>query len=297
MPLVAVLIGVSFAVRSQDTRPAVTASQRPPGSVVAVMGSRLVVLAASDGRVERTLLWSPAGRTLGGIAVSSKTKRIYYTLGQGCGPPPEIWEIPISGGTPHRVASIGAAPAISPDGRFLAYSSTYTPGSRCPTLDTLAVRDLRTTREQRAQLAPRPFAVSAASWWPDSRRIEVTAGSDFETVRVEADGLRVLTTIRLPGNGYVFLPSGEAATAIPGATTSRLVAFDPTTGAQQRALAELNLPLVLLGGNPAGTSFLLSTLPTETSGSPNLYRVDLGNPQPFKLASNTGTAAWVPPTH
>src|SRR5260370_29302209 len=49
VPLVAVLIGVGFAVRSQDTRPAITASQRASGSVVAVMGSRLMVLAASDG--------------------------------------------------------------------------------------------------------------------------------------------------------------------------------------------------------------------------------------------------------
>jgi Tol biopolymer transport system component len=294
--VVAVLVGVSFAIRSQDTRPAITASQSGSGSLVAVLGSRLVVLSASDGRAERTLVRAPRGRTLGGIAVSWKTRRIYYTVGQQCGPPPEIWQIPISGGTPRLVASVGVEPAISPDGHFLAYSSTYTPGSRCLVLDTLAVRDLRTNREQRSQLAPRAFVVVPVSWWPDSHRLEVAIGPSFETVRIEADGLRVLTSIQLFGNGWVFLPSGEAITAVPSTTTTRLVAFDPTTGAQQRTLTELNQPLVLLGSNHAGTSFLLGTLPTETSGSPNLYRADLNNAQPIKLAPNTGSAAWLPPT-
>jgi hypothetical protein len=233
---------------------------------------------------------------LGGIAVSPKNRRIYYTVGQQCGPPPEIWQIPTGGGVPHRVVTNGSAPAVSPDGRFLAYASSLSTGSRCFVHDSLAIRDLRTGKEQRTRLAQRPFVVLPVSWWPDSHRVEVTVGSNFQTVRVETDGLRVLASIQLFGNGYVLLPSHEAVTAVPGTATSRLVAFDPATGAQQRTVAELNQPLVLLGSDPAGTTFLLSTLPTETSGTPNLYRADLGNPQPTKLASNTAIAAWLPPT-
>ena len=282
-----------------EARGAVPTSGHPRSeSVVAVIGSRLVVVSASDGRLLRTLATAlPGGRASGGIAVSARTRRVYYTVGQPCGPRPEIWQVPIGGGAAHRVVSNGAAPAVSPDGRFLAYTSGFTTGSRCSAHDTLAIRDLRTGKEQRSRLASFPSVVLPISWWPDSRRVEVSVGSDLQTVRVEAAGLRVRTSIRALGNGFVFLPNGEALTAVPGTTTSRLVAFDPSTGTQQRTVAELNQPLILLGSDPTRTSFLLSTLPTETSGSPALYRVDLANPQPIKLASDSGVAAWLPRTN
>lgn len=268
-------------------------------SVIAVIGTRLVVLSASDGRPLRTLATAPpGGRASGGIAASAKTGRIYYTVGQPCGPRPEIWQVPIGGGAAHQLVSNGAAPAVSPDGRFLAYTTGFTTGSRsCAAHDALAIRDLRTGKEQRSRLASFPSVVLPLAWWPDSRRVEVSVGSDIQTVRVDATGLRVVTNIRQLGNGFVFLPNREAVTALPGTTTSRLVAFDPSTGAQQRTVADLNQPLVLLDSNPAGTSFLLSTLPTETSGSPTLYRADVANPQPIKLASDSGVAAWLPGTN
>ena len=282
-----------------EVRGAVPTSGHPRSdSVVAMIGSRLVVVSASDGRPLRTLATAPpGGRASGGIAVSATTRRVYYTVGQPCGPRPEVWQVPIGGGAAHRVVSNGAAPAVSPDGRFLAYTTGFTTGSSCSAHDMLAIRDLRTGKEQRSRLASFPSVVLPVAWWPDSRRVEVSVSSEFQAVRVEAAGLRVVTSIRALGNGFAFLPSREAVTALPGTTTTRLVAFDPSTGAQQRIVADLNQALVLLGSDPAGTSFLLSTLATETSGSPTLYRVDLGNPQPIKLASDSGVAAWLPRTN
>jgi hypothetical protein len=266
-----------------------------PASVVAAIGSRLVVLSASDGHVERTLVSAPDGQPLVGLglAVSQKTGNVYYTIGGQCGARPEIWRVPIGGGTPHKVVSVGAGPSVSPDGRYLAYSTGEVLSNPCLAFDVLVVRDLRTGKEQHAQLGSGPYAITAQSWWPDSRRLEIANGPDSDTVRAAPDGIRELRQIQLRGNGYRFLPTGEPITALPTTTGTRIITFDPNTGRERRVVAELDQSLFLLDVDTSGSSFLMGGPLGESPSGWSLYRAHVGNPQPVNLASNAGTGIWL----
>jgi hypothetical protein len=293
--LAAFLAGVVLATGRSQNQPAVESTPPMPASVVAAIGSRLVVLSANDGHVERTLVSAPDGRPLVGLglAVSRKTGSVYYTIGGQCGARPEIWRVPIGGGTPHKVVSVGAGPSVSPDGRYLAYSTGEVLSNPCLAFDVLVVRDLRTGKEENAQLGG-PYAISTQSWWPDSRRLEIANGPDSDTVRVAPDGIRELRQIHQRGNGYGFLPTGEPITAVPTTTGTRIITFDPNTGSERRTVTELDQTLFLIDVDTSGSSFLLGGPLGESSSGSSLYRAHVGNPQPIKLVSNAGTAAWLP---
>ena len=292
--LAALLAGVVLATGGSQNQPAVESTPPMPASVVAAIGSRLVVLSANDGHVERTLVSAPDGQPLVGLglAVSQKTGNVYYTIGGQCGARPEIWRVPIGGGTPHKVVSVGAGPSVSPDGRYLAYSTGEVLSNPCLAFDVLVVRDLRTGKEENAQLGG-PYAITTQSWWPDSRRLEIANGPDSDTVRAAPDGIRELRQIHQRGNGYGFLPTGEPITAVPTTTGTRIITFDPNTGSERRTVTELDQSLFLFDVDTSGSSFLLGGPLGESSSGSSLYRARVGNPQPIKLASNAGTGVWL----
>ncbi|HEX5614086.1 MAG TPA: hypothetical protein VFZ83_02925, partial [Acidimicrobiia bacterium] len=97
---------------------------------------------------------------------------LYYTVRNGLSLLPDgvIWRLDTSG-PPERVVEVGHAPAISPDGRYLAYATATSPTS--PSTD-IVVRDLTDGRERR--WGPRPddpdfFRVNGRvitlAWSPD----------------------------------------------------------------------------------------------------------------------------------
>lgn len=154
------------------TATTVAAADLPP-FLVAADEKRLVVLDSGTGRIVRTLVQLPPDPAepveeccdhVGDIALSPDGATVYYHLvGEpGAG---QIWRVPVEGGEPEPVATNAADPAVSPDGKRLAY-----------TRGDLVVRELATGEER--TLAAEGYYVTGPAWAPDSRRVAYSVDVD-----------------------------------------------------------------------------------------------------------------------
>ena len=146
------------------------------------------------------IAWSPDGRTL------------YFTLREGGRGEPnstnlDIYAVPADGGA--APANLTAAsrgtdtgPAVSPDGRWLAYTSMARPGYEADR-QVVQLRDLG-TGETRALTADWDRSAGSIAWASDSRSLYVTAGDTLDTplFRIDAGTGRVtrLTQAGTVGN-------------------------------------------------------------------------------------------------
>jgi Tol biopolymer transport system component len=127
-------------------RPVRSFSVSPDGSMVAYITTEVVVVSVDDGRPRhvadhgdntsaKQMTWSPDGRFL---VFSNRTAQ---TVVPGTDVPySELWRVPVSGGAAERMglsADSILQPAISPDGRRLAFSVNIDPSPRVHVLDRL----------------------------------------------------------------------------------------------------------------------------------------------------------------
>jgi hypothetical protein len=170
-----------------------------PAELVALRGDRVVVLDAHSGAERRVLATHRPGRdepgvTLQGIAVTPDGRDVYYATVTD-----DDWgtvhRVATDGRRPARVISDGMSPAISPDGRYLAYAAPgpSEPGGPDRCCNTIAVvtldpGTLRIWGFPASDLTDRVWVTQASftklAWAPDSRRLAFTVSYEGETVAV-----------------------------------------------------------------------------------------------------------------
>ena len=150
----------------------------------------IVLVALPSGQVKRTLVRPAVGATVGKLALSPDGTKLYYALSTA---PCEssIYVVPTPGGAPSvisrgSVASIGKPahaqedPAISPDGRRLAYAHSVCDGNPADgrtsselVVDDLATRDVWTWPAAAAPADGGTDSVAHPVWSVDGRRVGV----------------------------------------------------------------------------------------------------------------------------
>ncbi|MGH8997808.1 MAG: TolB family protein [Acidimicrobiia bacterium] len=200
--------------------PSQSASTPAPAQAVALSrdGGMVVLLEVATGRHLHTLASHPptAGDpVLQGVATAPSAGRAYYALAGGCGEG-TIARVRLDGrGEPVTVAR-GISPAVSPDGRRLAYAAPGRPRSdgRPACFNAIAVKDLRTgkTRTWRypddgdhSGALYTESSFTKLAWSPDSRRLAFTVSYEGDSISVldttTHDGLAQAIEVVIPGGG------------------------------------------------------------------------------------------------
>lgn len=158
---------------------------------------KVVLLDPASGDEIRVLATHPPdkGQSLQGVALTPDRRYAYYALAAGCGDG-SIYQVRTEGRSRPRWVAGGISPAVSPDGRRLAYAA---PGRQradgtggCH--NVVVVRDLISGEELRRISFPddeahqSAFYLDAAftrlSWAPDSRRLAITHSYEGDSVSV-----------------------------------------------------------------------------------------------------------------
>jgi WD40-like Beta Propeller Repeat len=285
---------------------------RPDIVAVTAQGA-LVVLNPLSGEARRILVAS--GVVGGAVAVSPDGRTVYFAARSGC--LGEIESVPVTGGRP-RTITPGVLPALSPDGKKLAFARQ--PGSGAagvcdypPADDQVIVRDLaggdETVLASGNGAAP-PVPVTQLSWAPDSRRLLVSAGpapgsqDRYLTVVDPATARRYLPSassggVAVPpgprGSYYrdgAFLPDGDlfvsrvcCTAGAPRATSSLLLEISPSGHlVRQVGLGFPDRAHTSFGADPTGHWLLYLS-------GPDLF-LSLDGAAPFKLTTGLTAAAW-----
>ena len=174
------VVSVTSSPTTTESPAAVTwrkASSDTVGAIVAIAPAIDDLIVIEDGR-QRPLHVLDAvpnresSNVFGAIAVSNG--QVYFTIWQGEPAVPSIWKVPLAGGQAAKFADNAANPALSTDGRMIAFA-TGAPVHR------LVVREFATGRERAAEVG----SLGAMRWSPDSRRIAITGwGEDSSFVRL-----------------------------------------------------------------------------------------------------------------
>jgi hypothetical protein len=216
-----------------------------PRELAAIVGGSVVVLDGRDGHTLRTLASHEEATTGGfpyleGVTLAPDRSQVFYALAGDCGPS-TIYRVAADGRTPAEPVVGGVSPAVSPDGRKLAYA-VATPGPvaslspsapvsspaaepegvmhadepgaerRCQ--NAVVVRDLQTGVERTWRYPDTPdFAtnlyqqavITEIAWAPDSTRLAYTLSYEGDSVSIldtQADAdLSRTLEVVIPGGG------------------------------------------------------------------------------------------------
>jgi hypothetical protein len=300
-----------------------------PSEIVAWSNAGTIeVLSANNGHVIRTLApYDGEGRGISSLAVSI-SGILYFdetTRGEHGLPVAVINSVPVSGGAVRQFAK-GCDPAISPDGRFLAYVTglaACTPGYAAP--EAITVTNLVTGQRHSWRSSPEAI-LDSLSWSSDSRYLSLhrQTGHPPEYVNsylildrtARSGSLRVAHLVPLPNSvapdplpgdiAWVgFLGSSKGGLEGVGEVTSgagvpvKLVAVDGSSG---RVLGNLaSLPNGIFNGTFGDP--IVGTVPADPtgkfillvgSGGGPLYRWTVGGDQPTLIADGVSGGVWVP---
>jgi Tol biopolymer transport system component len=180
--------------------PALTGTAAP-GQIIALTDRGVVALDAQTG-AERRLLAGIRKGTGQGISVSPDARSAYFAVVDGDAG--TISVVDTAGASPPAFVATGSFPAVSPDGRQLAY---VTP------VDTIAVLDLETGARRTWAFAEDDPAgnwllqarLLGLAWAPDSQRLAFTVSYEGDTIAVldtaTAATLSEATEVVVPGGG------------------------------------------------------------------------------------------------
>jgi Tol biopolymer transport system component len=302
--VIALLVTLVAVVRDDDGGTGVTATPggvAPSQIVAATEDGRLVVLDAATGAEIRTLADGlDAGTT---VAVTPDGERVFFDRPNSpeSDPPRELLTVPTGGGEPDRLIGGAGQPAVSPDGRLLAFVRYQPPGLQVVEIpDTFegwipnVVGDGEVSGTSQAVLAP--------SWAPDSRHLVYTVAGTPEgsPPRVAELGYGMRLDAAPP-----ILVSGCAVTSYIGDSGlvavvqggDRAIAVDPASGQEVREL--FRGPGLLCGNDRplASDKSGAHVLYVTSEAAPALFRWSDGEAGPTKIADGIVAAAWLaPPT-
>ena len=269
-----------------DVDPTLVSAGRPspdgprPNEIAAIEGGSVVLLDARDGHTVRTLATHTEATTGGfpylqGVSLSPDRSQVFYSLAGDCGPA-TIYRVATDGRTPPAVVVVnGVSPAISPDGRKLAYAvagpaPAATPGSVAvsgppdaePHTDeallperhcqnAVVVRDLTTGAERTwrypdtadyATSLYQDAVISEIDWAPDSTRLAYTLSYEGDSISIldtdaNADLGQTDEVVIPGGGGNSSHPAWQATTGLLGVFNTRFeCCFDDNYTGPPRAL-------------------------------------------------------------
>ena len=202
-----------------------------PADIAAIVGGSVVMLDGRDGRTVRTLANHPEATTGGfpylqGVTLSPDRREVYYSLVGDCGAA-TIFRVPTDGSMSSVAILTGVSPAVSPDGRKLAYAVATPSQEERLCQNAIVVRDLQTGAERTWRYPDTPdFAtplfqdavISEIAWAPDSLRLAFTLSFEGDSVSV----LNTETGADLGDTVEVVVPDGGGNSSHP--------AWQPTSG-------------------------------------------------------------------
>ncbi|HVW33030.1 MAG TPA: hypothetical protein VHL53_10865 [Acidimicrobiia bacterium] len=288
-----------------------------PKDIAAIQGGAVVLLNGADGHVLRTLASHPEAATGGfpyleGVSLSPDRKQVFYAVAGDCGAA-QIFRVAADGKTPSRPVLTGVSPAVSPDGRKLAYA-VASPGPAPAPLagapaeeaggrhcqNAIVVRDLHTGAERTWRYPDTPdyttplyanAVISEIAWAPDSTRLAYTLSYEGDSISIldtdkDADLSQTVEVVIPDGGGNSSHPAWQATTGRLGLFNTRFeCCYDDNYSGPPRALLvdpDRRSDSALL---PPGTR--VSVLDFDASGAHLLY-VDSG-----RLYRRSGAAAPV----
>lgn len=251
-----------------------------PAEIAAVAGGSVVLLDSADGHTVRTLATHAEAATGGfpyleGVSLSPDRKTVFYALAGDCGPA-TIYRVATDGRTPAQVVLDGVSPAVSPDGRKLAYAvATAGPPAAAGALgpaggspaapadgpegaarerhcqNAVVVRDLKTGAERTWRYPDTPdyrtalyrdAVISEIAWAPDSTRLAYTLSYEGDSVSIldtdrDADLSQTEEVVVPDGGGDSSHPAWQASTGLLGLFNTRFeCCFDDNYTGPPRAL-------------------------------------------------------------
>jgi len=288
--------GVWFVTAVRGPVPIVI-EPKPSGSFVGVKHGDLVLVDVSGG--ETTVLVHPGSYGVPPRDVfvgppGAKFPDVYYSAVEpNC--TATLMRVSLIGGQPQTIAP-GVDPAVSPDGRFLAY---MTADYGCDSHQELVVRDLATGSETRwklGSLGSRPpgyTGVCRLSWLGDSRRLAYSLCYEegqnvFELDTVRDRGMALVNGTRLvQPDRTTWIPAGndeqsgglvvwEFCCGQHEEQPPRIVAVDPATGHLLRTLMDPAPDVAFIRMDLLGRILMYETMDGQ------VFRFD--GVQPVKIA-------------
>jgi WD40 repeat protein len=316
--VVVVLALVIALLANGNNEDAVSPASKPhPSRIVGVTyDGRLVIVSAKDGHILHTLAADAAAAN--GVSVSPDGRTIYYARDTGarCGtgdPVTTVAAIPVAGGAPTDLVSNVRFPAVSPDGRSLAFTGI----PNCSDAGrSILVRNLtRDTHrygsydeEWSVSTGTSPWvAVQSLAWMPDSKRIFFTHATNG-TTGADDSLPRLLDTAK---GSSTSLDSSPVVRVAPGVVCCAIGAKGPTYGSEldaggfARAVVTVDAGTgkvarrltccgEVIGVDAAGRSLLIHF--TDATHPGGIYRWNPGDGAPVFLGGSLFAAAWLPGT-
>jgi hypothetical protein len=291
-----------------------------PGEIAAVEGGNVVMLDGGDGHTLRTLATHTEASTGGfpylqSVSLTPDHRDVFYARVGDCGPA-TIFRVAADGNAPTQALLTGVSPAVSPDGRKLAYAVATpgaTPGAEgerhCQ--NSVVVRDLTTGAERTWRYPATPdyatplyedAVISEIDWAPDSTRLAYTLSYEGDSVSVldtEADtDLGQTDEVVLPaGGGNSSHPAWQATTGLLGLFNTRFeCCFDDNyTGPPKTLLVDVDkrlaTPLLPAGRRVTALDFDASGAHLLFVDGGRLYRRS-GTQAPVGLVTGVTSADW-----
>ena len=266
-----------------------------PRILAATDDGRIVLLAEDGTELDELGTLNPEDAS-NGFAVSTDGRFAYFDRGRRSACDAEVVRLNLDTGRVRTIAA-GGQPALSPDGRRLAYVGC---GEDSDTENRVFVRRLRSAKEQSIDVEG-ALLVSRPSWAPDSRllAVEVSAGgvAEIHVMDPRSSENRVVmleSTENTFWRGYrgatgefyaLTAPGGEAGSG----SLLPVITIDPETGATLGTLFELDAQCcpIDLATDREGTAILAA----GTNAGLVVWREGAGAPQP--IAPAIRKAAWV----
>lgn len=336
---VAPVRGIDAGAGAESADPTPVSADRPsphgprPREVAAIVDGSVVVLDGKDGRTLRTLATHSEATTGGfpyleGLALAPDRSSVYYALAGDCGPA-TIYRVAADGGAPSEAILSGVSPAVSPDGRKLAYA-VGAPGSQLPPAvdagaapdpevtgderhcqNAVVVRDLATGTERTWRYPDTPdyatnlyqqAVITEIAWAPDSTQLAYTLSYEGDSLSIldtaVASDLSQTTEVVIPGGGgNSSHPAWQATTGLLGLFNTRFeCCFDDNYTGPPRALLvdpdrRLASPLLPSGRRVTVLDFDASGAHLLFVDGGRLYRRS-GTQAPVALTRGVTVADW-----
>jgi len=293
-----------------------------PAQIAAIEGGLVVLLDSADGHRQRTLATHPEAATGGfpyleGVSLTPDRSTVFYARAGDCGPA-TIFKVAADGRTPPATFADGVSPAVSPDGRKLAYAvaapeSDSGPGTgatrHCQ--NAIAVRDLQSGAERTWRYPDTPeygttlyhdAVVSEIAWAPDSTRLAYTLSYEGDSVSIldtaaDTDLSQTEEVVIPSGGGNSSHPTWQAYSGLLGLFNTRFeCCFDDNYTGPPRALLvnperRLDAPLLPAGRRVTALDFDASGTHLLFVDGGRLYRRS-GSQAPVGLVSGVTAADW-----
>jgi WD40-like Beta Propeller Repeat len=291
-----------------------------PAQIAAIEGGSVVVLDPADGHRLRTLATHPEATTGGfpyleGVSQSPDHSQVFYALAGDCGPA-TIFRVAADGRTPGARFADGVSPAVSPDGRKLAYAVAgpdagpeSEPTRHCQ--NEIVVRDLQSGAERTWRYPDTPdygtplyhdAVIGEISWAPDSTRLAYTLSYEGDSVSILDTGadndLSQTEEVVVPsGGGNSSHPAWQGYSGLLGLFNTRFeCCFDDNYTGPPRALLvnperRLDSPLLPPGRRVTALDFDASGTHLLFIDGGRLYRRS-GTQAPVPLVTGVTAADW-----